>query len=150
MSPHILHSFYTCTVESSLTGCITAWYGNSTSSNRKALQRVARTACHIVGGELPSLQDIYTRQCMRKAWRIISDSSHSSHGLFSLLPSGRRLRSIRTCTSRLRDSFFPLDYQAGETLGTDTHTAHLSVHTIHHALLNPTPPPFFFTNWTSM
>ncbi len=79
-SPHTLHSFYSCTVESILTGCITAWYGNSTSSNRKAQQRVVRTAHHTVGGELPSLQDIYTR-CMRKARRIISDSSHPSHSL---------------------------------------------------------------------
>ncbi len=94
MSPSILRSFYTCTVESILTGCITAWFGNSTAGNRKALQRVVRTARHIVGGELPSLQDIYTRRCIRKARRIINDSSHPSHRLFSLLPSGRRLRSI--------------------------------------------------------
>ncbi len=107
MSPNILRSFYTCTVESILTGCITAWFGNSTAGNRKALQRVVRTARHIVGGELPSLQDIYTRRCIRKTQRIINDSSHPSHRLFSLLPSGRRLRSIRSRTSRLRDSFFP-------------------------------------------
>ncbi len=107
MSPSILRSFYTCTVESILTGCITAWFGNSTAGNRKALQRVVRTARHIVGGELPSLQDIYTRRCIRKARGIINDSSHPSHRLFSLLPSGRRLRSIRSLTSRLRDSFFP-------------------------------------------
>ncbi len=75
-SPSILRSFYTCTVESILTGCITAWFGNSTAGNRKALQRVVRTARHIVGGELPSLQDIYTRRCIRKARRIIKDSSH--------------------------------------------------------------------------
>ncbi len=30
-SPRILRSFYTCTVESILTGCITAWFGNSTA-----------------------------------------------------------------------------------------------------------------------
>ncbi len=107
MSPSILRSFYTCTVESILTGCITAWFGNSTAGNCKALQRVVRTARHIVGGEFPSLQDIYTRWCIRKARRIIKDSSHPSHRLFSLLPSGRRLRSIRSRTSRLRDSFFP-------------------------------------------
>ncbi len=106
-SPRILRSFYTCTMESILTGCITAWFGNSTAGNRRALQRVVRTACHIVGGELPSLQDIYTRRCTRKARRIIKDSSHPSHRLLSLLPSGRRFRSIRSHTSRLRDSFFP-------------------------------------------
>uniref|UniRef100_A0A8C1Q2K8 Alkylated DNA repair protein AlkB homologue 8 N-terminal domain-containing protein n=2 Tax=Cyprinus carpio TaxID=7962 RepID=A0A8C1Q2K8_CYPCA len=107
MSPSILRSFYTCTIESILMGCITAWFGNSTAGNRKALKRVVRTASHIVGGELPSLQDIYTRRCIRKSQRIISDSSHPSHRLLSLLPSGRRLRSIRSRTSRLRDSFFP-------------------------------------------
>ncbi len=106
-SPSILRSFYTCTVETILTGCITTWFGNSTAGNRKALQRVVRTARHIVGGELPSLQDIYTRRCIRKARRIIKDSSHPSHSLLSLLPSGRHLCSIRSHTSRLRDSFFP-------------------------------------------
>ncbi len=65
------------------------------------------TARHIVGGELPSLQDIYTRRCTRKARRIIKDSSHPSHRLLSLLPSGRCFRSIRSRTSRLRDSFSP-------------------------------------------
>ncbi len=101
--PQIL---YTCTVESILTGCITAWFGNSTAGIRWALQRVVRTAHHILGGELPSLQDIYTRRCTRKARRIIKNSSHPSHSLLSLLPSGRRLRSIRSRTSRLRGSFF--------------------------------------------
>ncbi len=107
-SPRILRSFYTCTVESILTSCIAAWFGNSTAGNRKTLQRVVRTARHIVGGEIPSLQDIYTRRCTRKARRIIKDSSHPSHRLLSLLPSGRRLRSIRSRTSRLRDSFLRL------------------------------------------
>ncbi len=106
-SPRILRSFYTCTVESILIGCITICFGNSTAGNRRALQRVVRTAHHIVGGELPSLQDIYTRRCVRKGRRIIKDSSHPSHRLLSLLPSGRRFRSIRSRTSRLRDSFFP-------------------------------------------
>ncbi len=107
MSPSILRSFYTCTVESILTGCITAWFGNNTAGNQKALQRVVRTARDTVGGELPSLQDIYTRRCMRKGRRIIKDSSHPFHSLLSLLPSGRCLCIIRSRTSRLRDSFFP-------------------------------------------
>ncbi len=129
MSPHILHSFYTCTVESILTGSITAWYGKSTSSNRKALQRVVRTARHTVGGELPSLQDIYTRRCMRKAWRIISDSSHPSHRLFEHAQADW-------------GTAFPLRLSGCWTLRTDTHTAPLSVHTIYHAFL--THHNFFF------
>ncbi|XP_051562655.1 uncharacterized protein LOC127446057 [Myxocyprinus asiaticus] len=79
MNQHILTRFYTSTEESILTGCITAWNGNSNALNHKALQRVVRTARHIIGGELPSLQEIYTRRCVRKARRIIGDSSHPSH-----------------------------------------------------------------------
>ncbi|KAM9559886.1 ras-related protein Rab-40B isoform 3-T3 [Salvelinus alpinus] len=39
MCPHILKRFYSCIIESILTGCITAWYGNCLTSDRKALQR---------------------------------------------------------------------------------------------------------------
>lgn len=106
MSPRILRTFYHCAIESILTGCITTWYGNSTAYNCKALQRVVRCSERIIGGELPSLQDIYRKRCLRKAGRIIKDSSHPSHKLFRLLPSGRRFCSIRSRTSRLRDSFF--------------------------------------------
>ncbi len=80
---------------------------NHLSHNIDALQRVVWTARHIVGGELPSLQDIYTRRCTRKSRRITKDSSHPSHRLLSLLPSGRHLRSIWSHTTWLRDNFFP-------------------------------------------
>ncbi len=143
MSPRILRSFYTCTVESILTGCITAWFGNSTAGNRRALQRVVRTARHIVGGELPSLQDIYTRRCTRKARRIIKDSSHPSHSLLYLLPSGRRFRSIRSRTSRLRDSFFPqaIRLMNSQKLPTLQHTpTHTTCHALHFNTVLPDYP----------
>jgi hypothetical protein len=44
MGPQILKRFYSCTIESILMGCITAWYGNFSASDHKALQRVMRTA----------------------------------------------------------------------------------------------------------
>ena len=36
MDPQILKRFYSCTIESILTGCITAWYDNCSASDRKA------------------------------------------------------------------------------------------------------------------
>uniref|UniRef100_A0AAZ3RIU3 Uncharacterized protein n=1 Tax=Oncorhynchus tshawytscha TaxID=74940 RepID=A0AAZ3RIU3_ONCTS len=33
----ILKRFYSCTIDSILTGCITAWYGNCSASDRKAM-----------------------------------------------------------------------------------------------------------------
>ncbi|XP_064811606.1 protein numb homolog [Oncorhynchus masou masou] len=70
----ILKRFYSCTIESILTGCITAWYGNRSASDRKALQRVVRTAQYITGAKLPFIQDLYNRRYQRKDHKIVRDS----------------------------------------------------------------------------
>ena len=62
MGPQILKRFYSCTIESILTGCITAWYGNCSASDRKAVQRVVRTPQYIIGVKLPAIQDLYTEE----------------------------------------------------------------------------------------
>ncbi|KAK7926338.1 hypothetical protein WMY93_008648 [Mugilogobius chulae] len=61
----------------------------------------------VIGCSLPSLQDLYVSRTRGRAGRIAADPSHPGHGLFEPLPSGRRLRSIRTRTSRHKNSFFP-------------------------------------------
>ena len=81
MGPRILKKFYSCTIESILTGCFTAWSRNCTGLDRKALQRVVRTAQYISGAELPAIQDLYTRECQRKDLKIVKDSSHPRHRL---------------------------------------------------------------------
>jgi hypothetical protein len=82
-------NFYRCTIESILWGCITAWNDNCSAHNRKALQRVVRSAQYITGGKLPALQDTYTTRCHRKDKKIIKDNNHPSHCLFTPLPSRR-------------------------------------------------------------
>ena len=51
LSPKTLTNFYRCTIESILSSCIIAWYGNCTARNRKALQRVVRSAQRITEGK---------------------------------------------------------------------------------------------------
>ncbi|XP_060760791.1 uncharacterized protein LOC132870878 [Neoarius graeffei] len=102
----IMHTFYRGTIENILTSCITVWYGACTVSCCKTLQRIVRAAEKIIGVSLPSLMDIYNSRLTHKAVRIAGDPTHPSHSLFSLLPSGRRLRSLRAKTSRLKNSFF--------------------------------------------
>ncbi len=97
----IMCTFYRGTIESILISCITVWYG----ACRKSLQRIVRAAEKIVGVSLPSLQDIYSTRLTRKALSIAGDPTHPTHSFFSLLPSGRRLRSLQARTSRLKDSF---------------------------------------------
>lgn len=107
LSSDILVNFYRCTIESILTNCITVWYGNCSVADRKAMQRVVKTAQRIAGASLPAIEDIYRKRCLRRAKNITKDSYHPAHRLFALLPSGRRYRSLRTKTTRFRNSFFP-------------------------------------------
>ncbi len=95
------------TTESVLTQCISEWYGNSSSQDCKALQRVVRLAERISGSALPSLQDIYLKRCRSRAVKITKDSNHPGNCLFTLLPSGKRFCSLMAKTERLRRSFFP-------------------------------------------
>uniref|UniRef100_A0A8C5EG57 Reverse transcriptase domain-containing protein n=1 Tax=Gouania willdenowi TaxID=441366 RepID=A0A8C5EG57_GOUWI len=102
----IMHTFYSGTIESIMSSCITVWYGACTVSCRKSLQRIVRIAEKIIGVSLPPLLDIYNSRLTRKATRIAGDPTHPSYSLFSLLPSGRRLQSLRARTSRLKNSLF--------------------------------------------
>ena len=52
------------------------------------------TAQYNTGAKLPAIQDLYTRRCQRKVLKLVKDSSHSSHRLFSLLASGTGVPSL--------------------------------------------------------
>ena len=106
MSTAKVKSFYKWVVESILTSCITVWYCSCKVADKQALQRVVNSAQRIIGCSLPSLSTIYITRCKDRAASIMKDSTHPAHGLFTLLPSGRRLRGIRARTTRLRNTFY--------------------------------------------
>ena len=65
---------------------------------------------YITGTNLssnPSLQDIYQQRVLRRARNTLRDPTHPQHHLFTLLASGRRYRSVKCRTSRIKDSFYP-------------------------------------------
>ncbi|KAK0147579.1 hypothetical protein N1851_012946 [Merluccius polli] len=97
----IMHTFFPWNHRENLDCCITVWYG-CTASCRKTLQRTLRAAEKIIGAPL---QHIYRIRLASKALSIAGDPTHPNHCFFSLLPSGRRMRSLRARTSRLRDRF---------------------------------------------
>ena len=67
LSTNLLSNFYRCTVERILTNSITVWFGNCTVQEKKALQRVIKTAQYICGAAFPSLQDIYNARDTKRA-----------------------------------------------------------------------------------
>jgi hypothetical protein len=108
LSTRALTVFYRSTIDSIMSGCLTAWYSNSTAADSKAFQRVIRAAESTIGCTLSAHQDIYNTRCRRKAKKIINDPSHPSHALFSPLQSHRcrQYRSIMAKTERLANSFY--------------------------------------------
>ncbi|KAI4898399.1 hypothetical protein NFI96_002300 [Prochilodus magdalenae] len=86
---------------------INVWHGGCSAADRKALQRVVKAAQRSVGVSLPTTTDIYTSRCRKRATCIMKDPTHPAHSLFVPLPSGRRLRSVKCRTNRLRNSFIP-------------------------------------------
>ena len=61
IGPQIFKKFYSFTIESILTGCITAWYGKCKAQDRKALKRVVSTAQYITGTKLPVIRTPFKR-----------------------------------------------------------------------------------------
>ncbi|KAK3542741.1 hypothetical protein QTP70_000084 [Hemibagrus guttatus] len=107
LPPPILTMFYRGAMESVLSSCITAWFGNCTVSDCKTLQRIVKAAEKIIGVSLPSITDMYTTRFIRKANSIVDDPTHPLHTLFTLMPCVKRYQSIRALTTRLCNSFFP-------------------------------------------
>ncbi|KAK3514964.1 hypothetical protein QTP86_005044 [Hemibagrus guttatus] len=103
----LLVNIYRSTIESILCPCITVWYTSCTTENRRHLARIIKAAQKIVGTKLPNLEMVYASQLHNRASNIIKDPTHPGHRLFVPLPSGKRYRTIKTRTNRLRNSFFP-------------------------------------------
>ena len=102
---------YNCSIENWLHHCL-VWQLLGLRPARH-LQRVMRMAQYITGTKLPAIQDLYTRLCQRKALKIVKDSSHPSHRLFSLLQHGKWYRSVK---SRLLNSFLSPSLKTPEHL----------------------------------
>eukprot|EP00061_Rhincodon_typus_P011598 g36741.t1 len=107
MSTRSLTNFYRCTIESILSVCITAWYGNCSAQDHKEVQEVMFTAQTITEANLPTMDCIYMVCCRGKTANIIKDPLHPGNALLQPLLSGRRCRSLNTHSSRFKNSFFP-------------------------------------------
>ena len=126
MSVTTLTNLYRCTVESILSGCITAWYGSCSVQDRNKLQRAVNEAQSITQTSLSSIDTVYTSHCLRKAASIIKGPTHPGHSLCQLFPLRKIYRSLRTRTNRLENSFFPVTIRVLN--GPTSHWVDLSLH----------------------
>lgn len=67
----LLTVFYRYSTESALTYCISVWVSSCTIAHRKALQRVINVTRKITGRPLPSLKDLCSTCCLKRAHKIL-------------------------------------------------------------------------------
>ena len=104
MGSQVLEKFYSCTIGSILTGCIIAWYGNCSASDRKVLQRVVHTVQYIYWD--PSFVPSRTYIICGVRGKPIKLSERLQSPTFSLLPHNKRYRSAKSWNKRLLNSFY--------------------------------------------
>ena len=107
VNEEILIQFFRSIIESVLTFSCTIWCYGATEEESDDLKYIVKTAAKIIGCSLSDLDQIFKDRVSRRSKSIMKDPSHPAHGLFNALPSGCRLRSIKTRNQRFRSSCFP-------------------------------------------
>ena len=75
---------------------------------KNVLSRVVNVCSKIVGERQMGMNDLYERRVRKKASEIANDDSHVFAQHYERLPSGRRLRTLKARTCRLKNSFIPM------------------------------------------
>ena len=105
----LLGLFYSSVIQSVLTYCVTVFFNSLRRTERKNIDRVTAIAQKIVGKNimLDPLSKIYDVRTATKGEQILKDTSHPLNYKFEMLPSGRRLRSAATKSSKYNKTFIP-------------------------------------------
>jgi hypothetical protein len=81
------------------------WFCSLSVQSKNKLCKIVHIASKIIGSNLHTLNEVFEKQALRKVEKVMNDESHKLHECYSLLPSGRRLRSMAAKTNRSRNSF---------------------------------------------
>lgn len=81
------------------------WYGNCSAQDHRELWRQPSPAHKPAS--LP-INSICTSHCLGKSANIIKNHLHPSHSLYSILPPGRRYKSLTAHTTRFKNMLLPI------------------------------------------
>ena len=103
----IINLFYSAVIQSVLSFSIVCWFGNSTDNSTYKLSCIINQCGKLGVTNAISLNNIHELKVSHYFKTIYNDETHPLHDLYQLLPSGKRLRSAKTRTSRNASSFIP-------------------------------------------
>lgn len=104
----LLFLFFQMILESVIQYGMQTWYGNLTVQLKAKLGRLVKTALRIVGHQDQGyMQSLYEKSVLREALKILEDPTHILHQEFTLLPSGKRFRTLNCRLNKYKNSFVP-------------------------------------------
>ena len=108
VAPHLLLLLYKCIVQPILLYCSTCFFNMLTVKNRVILTRVTNIAAKLIG--LPTvwaLSELNLKAISRIASTIAQDNTHPLNCHLTIMPSGRRYRSLLCRRARYGKSLVP-------------------------------------------
>ncbi len=107
VAPHLLSLLYTSIIQPILLYCSPGFSNMLSISNRNKLTKITHIASKIINHPTPILTELNLRAVTCLARAITVDPDHPLHPHFTLLPSGRRYRTLRWRRARFNKSFVP-------------------------------------------
>ena len=110
----IMQLFYQAVIQNAIFFNLVCFFGNTKKGDIGRLEKITRTAGRIMRADPPSPSNIFQRAALRKLAGIQADTSQS-HPLNGVVQScapardsSRRLRSLKSRTTRRLNSFIPV------------------------------------------
>lgn len=107
IAPHLLLLLYTSIIQPILLYCSTSFYTMLSVTNKNKLNKITHIASKIIHSPTPNISELNDRAIARLARTIITDPEHPLNFHFTLLPSGRRYRTLTWRRARFKKSFVP-------------------------------------------
>ena len=107
VAPHLLLLLYQSIVQPILLYCSICFFNMLTVKNRVKLTRVTNIAAKLIGLPTPTLSELNVKAISRIASTIAQDNTHPLNCHFTIMPSGRRYRSLLCRRARYGKSLVP-------------------------------------------
>ncbi|CAI5684235.1 unnamed protein product [Oreochromis niloticus] len=82
--------FYRSVIESVLSFCLVAWFGQNFVTEKNSLNQIVRWSSRMTGESQSRLASLYSKQVQRMSLSILKNGSHPLRSEFQLLSLGRR------------------------------------------------------------
>ena len=104
---NILYLFYQTVIESVLLFSCVVWYGSCRKGDFIKLQRIAKQAGKLTE-VIRSRDELCITRILKQVDEILRNENHPLYKCYTLMRSGKRLRSLSCRTQRFFNSYVPL------------------------------------------